>query len=174
MRTLLVTAVAFGALATVAHAQTPAPTPQALTDVYSCAQIQDDAQRLQCYDGAVGRLRQAETQGQVVAVDRARAQEIERDSFGFHLPSLSRLLPNIEGGQDVIDNIEMTVARVRVSPTGYHTFEMENGQTWTQVEPENARNVRAGDVVTIRRAALGSFRLISSRGGAGHRVRRQG
>lgn len=174
MRTFLFTAVAFAALATFADAQTPAPTPQALTDVYSCAQIQDDAQRLQCYDGAVGRLRQAETQGQVVAVDRAQAQEIERDSFGFHLPSLSRLLPNLEGGDDVIDNIEMTVARVRVSPTGYHTFEMENGQTWTQVEPENARNVRAGDVVTIRRAALGSFRLISSRGGAGHRVRRQG
>jgi hypothetical protein len=174
MRTFLVTAVAFAALTPLAQAQTPAPTPQALTDVYSCAQVQDDAQRLQCYDGAVGRLRQAETQGQVVAVDRAQAQEIERDSFGFHLPSLSRLLPNLEGGSDVIDNIEMTVARVRVSPTGYYTFEMENGQIWTQVEPENARNVRAGDTVTIRRAALGSFRLISSRGGSGHRVRRQG
>jgi hypothetical protein len=172
MRTFLVTAVALAALAPVAHAQTPPPTPQALTDVYTCAQVQDDAQRLQCYDGAVGRLRQAETQGQVVAVDRAQAQEIERDSFGFHLPSLSRLLPNLEGSDDVIDNIEMTVTRVRVSALGYHTFEMENGQVWTQVEPENARNVRAGDVVSIRRASLGSFRLISSRGGSGHRVRR--
>jgi hypothetical protein len=66
------------------------------------------------------------------------------------------------------------VTRVRVGPTGYHTFEMENGQVWTQVEPANARNVRAGDVVSIRRASLGSFRLISSRGGAGHRVRRAG
>jgi hypothetical protein len=175
MRTFLVTAVAFAALASIAQAQTPPPTPQALTDVYTCAQVQDDAQRLQCYDGAVGRLRQAETQGQVVAVDRAQAQEIERDSFGFHLPSISRLLlPNLEGSDDAIDNVEMTVARVRVSPTGYHTFEMENGQVWTQVEPENARNVRTGDVVNIRRASLGSFRLISSRGGAGHRVRRAG
>ena len=172
MRTFLVTVIAFAALAPLASAQTPGPTPQALTDVYGCAQIQDDAQRLQCYDGAVGRLQQAETQGQVLAVDRAQAQEIERDSFGFQLPSLSRLLPNLDGGQDALDNVEMTVARVRVSPTGYHTFEMENGQVWTQVEPENARNVRTGDVVTIRRAALGSFRLISSRGGAGHRVRR--
>jgi hypothetical protein len=173
MRTFLVSAVALAALAPLAQAQTPAPTPQALTDVYSCAQIQDDAQRLQCYDGAVGRLRQAETQGQVVAVDRAQAQEIERDSFGFHLPSLSQLLPNLEGGDEALDNVEMTVARVRVSALGYHTFEMENGQVWTQVEPESARNVRAGDAVTIRRAALGSFRLVSSRGGTGHRVRRQ-
>jgi hypothetical protein len=173
MRTYLISAAALAALVSAASAQTPAPTPQALTDVYACGQIQDDAQRLQCYDNAVGRLRQAETQGQVVAVDRAQADEIERDSFGFHLPSLARLLPNLEGSDREIDNIQMTVASVRASPTGYHTFEMENGQIWTQVEPQRARNVRPGDTVTIERAALGSFRLISSRGGAGHRVRRQ-
>jgi hypothetical protein len=173
MRTFLITAVAVAALAPTALAQTPAATPQALTDVYACAQVQDDAQRLQCYDGAVGRLRQAETQGQVVAVDRAQAQELERDSFGFHLPSLSRLVPNLEGGDREIDDVQMTVTRIRVSPHGYHTWEMENGQIWEQIEPEAARNVRVGDTVTIERAALGSFRLISSRGGAGHRVRRR-
>jgi hypothetical protein len=174
MRTFLFTAAAAAALLSSAQAQTPTPTPQAITDVYACAQVQDDAQRLQCYDGAVGRLRQAESAGQVVAVDRQQAREIERDSFGFHLPSLSRLLPNLEGGDEAIDDVQFTVTRVRVSPTGYHTFEMDNGQVWTQVEPQGARNVREGDVVTIRRASLGSFRLISSRGGAGHRVRRQG
>lgn len=173
MRTIYLALILVGLGAGGAAAQTPAATPQALTDVYACAQIQDDAQRLQCFDGAVGRLRQAESQGQVVAVDREQARELERDSFGFHLPSLSRLLPNLEGGQEAIDDVQFTVARVRASPTGYHTFEMENGQIWAQVEPQNARNVRAGDTVTIRRAALGSFRLISSRGGAGHRVRRQ-
>ena len=173
MRAVLIMAVAFGALISAAYAQTPAPTPQALADVYACAQVQDGAQRLQCYDGAVGRLRQAATQGQVVAVDRAQAEELERDSFGFHLPSLSRLLPTLEGGDREIDNVQMTVARIRVSPHGYHTFVMENGQMWEQVEAQRARNVRVGDVVTIERAALGSFRLVSSRGGAGHRVRRQ-
>lgn len=173
MRTFWFVAVAAIALTPPAFAQTSAPTPQAITDVYACAQIQDDAQRLQCYDGAVGRLRQAESQGQVVAVDRSQAAEIERDSFGFHLPSLSRLLPNLEGGDREIDNVQMTVASVSANPLGYHTFVMQNGQVWVQVEPDSARNVRAGDTVTIQRAALGSFRLISSRGGAGHRVRRQ-
>lgn len=171
MRVLCIAALA-AALPVAALAQTGQPTPQVLTDVYACAQMQDDAQRLQCYDAAVGRLRQAESQGQVVAVDRAQAAEIERDSFGFHLPSLSRLLPNLEGGDREIDNVQMTVAGVRVSPTGHHTFEMDNGQVWTQVEPQGARNVRPGDIVTIQRASLGSFRLVSSRGGAGHRVRR--
>jgi hypothetical protein len=157
-----------------AIAQTPNATPQALTDVYACAQVQDDAQRLQCYDNAVGRLRQAESQGQVVAVDREQVRELERDSFGFNLPSISRLLmPNLGGSEGPIEDVQMTVASIRVNPHGYHTFVMENGQVWTQVEPENARNVRVGDVVTIERAMLGSFRLISPRGGSGHRVRRQ-
>jgi hypothetical protein len=175
MRTILLGAAFSALVPAVALAQEPpAPTPQVLSDVYTCSQLQDDDQRLQCYDGAVGRLRQAETQGQVVAVDRAQAAEIERDSFGFHLPSLGRLLPNLEGGDREIDNVQMTVSVVRRSPTGYHTFQMDNGQTWTQVEPDSARNVRAGDVITIERAALGSFRLSSSRGGSAHRVRRTG
>jgi hypothetical protein len=159
----------FGA-ATSALAQT---TPQAMTDVYACAQVAGDAERLACFDRAVGLLREAENQGQLVAVDRGQAREIERDSFGFHLPSISRLLPDLQGGSDEIDNVQMTVASVRRSQLGYHSFVMENGQVWTQVEPQSARNVRAGDTITINRAALGSFRLSSSRGGAGHRVRRE-
>lgn len=157
----------------LASAQTPAQIPQALSDLHACAEIADEAQRLQCYDAAESRLRQAEIAGQVVAVDREQARELERDSFGFHLPSLSRLLPNLDGGDREIDNVEMTVASVRADPHGYYSFTMENGQVWVQVEPRNARNVRAGDTVTIQLAAVGSFRLISERGGAGHRVRRQ-
>jgi hypothetical protein len=174
MRTFLFTAFAAFALLPSAYAQDrqPAPSPQALTDVYACAQVQDDAGRLQCYDGAVGRLRQAESQGQVVAVDRQQARDLERESFGFHLPSLSRLLPNLDGGDQQIDHVQMTVSRISVSPFGYSTFVMDDGQVWEQVEPENARNVRVGDTVTIESASFGSFRLISPRGGAGHRVRR--
>jgi len=172
MRTVS-TALALAFIPAMAVAQTPDATPQVLTDVYACAQVQDDAQRLQCYDGAVGRLRQAETQGQVVAVDREQARELERESFGFNLPSLSRIIPNLEGGDREIDDVQMTVASVRANPLGFHTFTMENGQVWVQVEPDSARNVRPGDVVTVQRASLGSFRLTSSRGGGGHRVRRQ-
>ncbi len=118
-------------------------------------------------------MRQAEAEGQLVAVDRGQAEELERESFGFRLPSLSRLLPSMDGGDRDLDNVEMTVARVRALANGYHAFVMENDQVWAQVEPQGVRNVRAGDTVRIERAALGSFRLISPRGGAGHRVRRE-
>jgi len=159
------------ALVSSAAAQT---TPQAMTDVYACAQVTDNTERLACYDRAVGVLQQAQTQGDLVAVDRGQARELERDSFGFNLPSLSRLLPDLGGGDQQIDNVQMTVARVRANANGYHSFIMEDGQVWTQVEPQSARNIRAGDTITINRAALGSYRLSPSRGGSGHRVRREG
>ena len=36
-----------------------------------------------------------------------------------------------------------------------------------------AANVRAGTNVRVRRAMMGSFMLVSERGGAGYRVRRE-
>jgi hypothetical protein len=175
MRILAIVAALSLLTVTAASAQTPpaATTPQALSDVYACAQISDSAQRLACYDNAVGRLQQAETRGQVVAVDREQARTIERESFGFHLPSLSRILPNLEGGDREIDNIQMTVVGIRERAHGVHAFVMDDGQVWTQLEAQSVRNVRVGDTVTLQRAALASFRLVGSRGGAGHRVRRE-
>ena len=176
MRMAFVAAACLFAAALPALAQTePSPrTPETLGAVYSCTEIQNDAERLRCFDDAVRHLRQAQTQGQVVAVDREQARSVAQESFGFNLPSLSRLLPNLQGSEERIENVQATVTRIRTSPDGYSTFEMEGGQVWTQVEPQSARNVRVGDIVTIERAALGSFRLISPRGGRGHRVRRQG
>lgn len=175
MRVLSLAAVfLIAAIATVSAQQLPQQsTPEALTSVYQCANITDDAQRLACFDGAVGRLRSAETQGQIVAVDRNQAASIERESFGFHLPTLSRLLPNLDGGDREINNVQMVVERIRPRSNGTYSFVMEGGQVWSQVEVQSVRNIREGDTVRIENASLGSFRLIGSRGGNGHRVRRE-
>jgi hypothetical protein len=164
-----------------AFGQTTPPdqsSPAALSAVYACSQIQDDHQRLACFDTAVGHLKQAETQGQIVAVDRERARTVERDAFGFNLPSLMRLLPNLGGGPHAsgdseINSISATVARLHAGPTGYLTFVLDNGQSWTEVEAADVNNIRVGDQVTIHRASMGSFRLTGTRGGQGYRVRRQ-
>jgi len=171
MRYVTVVAAMF-ALAASANAQ-EIDTPTVLSDVYGCAEIADGAQRLACYDGAVGRLRQAETQGQVVAVDRQQVDEIRRESFGLTLPNLGRLLPQNGDREDGFETMDMVVERTTQNSSGRTRFFMGNGQTWVQVEPRSARNVRVGDTVTIRRAALGSYMLSPARGGAAHRVRRE-
>lgn len=189
MRTILL-AASFTLFATAAAAQAPAPatpTPDAVAQVYRCAETTDDAQRLACYDAAVGRLRTAQQTGEVTVIDRASVAEVERDSFGFSLPSLSRLLPF--GGRDAPqtsaqqssgaapqeirpDEQEFSVQRVIDNGSGRNTFVMTNGQVWTQIEARRSR-VRNGDAVTIRRAVLGSFVLVPQRGGEALRVHRQ-
>ena len=156
-----------------AVAQTTQPeAPQILTDAFQCAEIQDDAQRLACYDSAVGRLRTAQTQGQIVTIDREQAETLDRESFGFTLPNLSRLLPSVNGDRGGVEEIQAQVVDVTGAARERRRFVLSNGQSWDQVEAQRAANVRVGDTVTIRNAAMGTFMLTSSRGGAGHRVRR--
>lgn len=62
-----------------------------LDEVYNCAAIDNSDDRLACYDAAVGRLQQAEASGDVRMVTRKDVEAVERDAFGFNLPTLPRL-----------------------------------------------------------------------------------
>jgi hypothetical protein len=149
-------------------------TPDVLNQVYACARVTSETERLACYDSAVGRLREAQSSGNLLAVDRAQAHEIERDAFGLSLPSLPRLFGrrNTETYADAVQAVEMRVARVEHLPGGRSSFTMENGQIWTQIEGVSARNVRVGGAVTVHQAALGSFLMSVQAGGPALRVRR--
>jgi hypothetical protein len=171
MKHVLLFALLFFSAGTAA-AQTE--RPQQLSQAYSCRPIQDVAERAACYDRAIDELMAAEQQGEFVAVDRGRVEAAQRESFGFNLPSISSLIPRIGGGGSIeLEALELQVERVVTLPDGRRMFVMTDGQRWTQVEAQRSGNVRAGDAVTVRRAAVGTFMLVSERGGAGHHVRRQ-
>lgn len=173
MRYVMAALVILCSASTTAHAQDQqAQSPEALAGVYACAGLADDAERLACYDAAVGRMRQAETEGQFVAVDRQQAESMRRESFGFSLPSITNVFRGGDGGGE-LDRVELQVDRILTRSDGRHIFVMADGQRWVQIEPRRTSNVRSGDTVTVRRAALGSFMLVSERGGAAHRVRRE-
>lgn len=181
---IVLASLAFIALAgpVAAQEQTPA-TPGALDQVYACRSITDEAQRLACYDGAVGRLQEAQNTGNLVAVDRGQAQEMDREAFGFSLPSLSRIFgggsssapnaPNAPPQFERVDNIAMEIASVTHRRNLPSTFRMTNGQVWVQIDDEVARNVREGGSVTIQRASMGSYLMRVEAGGPAIRVRRQ-
>jgi hypothetical protein len=169
MRVLVATIWLVAAPAALAQ---PSPAPEALGKVYACVDIADDARRLACFDTSVGALQQAQQRGDLISVDRSQAQEVERESFGFRLPALSSLIPggDREGGHA---GMEMTVARIVERGSGRRAFVMTNGQVWAHTEVQRGGIVRVGDSVTVRRAAMGSFLMSPSRGGAAHRVRRE-
>ena len=166
----------------VAAQEQSTATPDALDRVYACRSITDEVQRLSCYDAAVGNLQAAQNSGNLVAVDRQHAQEVDREAFGFQLPSLSRLFGSNSGTASAnpsapqferIDNIQMTIASVTLRRNMPATFRMTNGQTWVQIDDEVARNVREGGSVTIVRASMGSYLMRVEAGGPAIRVRRQ-
>lgn len=166
--------IALGICVGSAWAEEPAAgTPQAVTAVYQCTSVTPESDRLACYDAAVARLREAEGRGDVVAVDRQRAEEVRRESFGLSLPGLASIFQGNGQHFETIDNVPMQVERVVGGSGGRARFIMSNGQTWVQVEPQDTHNVRDGDTITIRRGAFGTYFLSPSRGGQGHRVRRE-
>ena len=165
------------AFALPAAAQTQGPaTPGVLDQVYACANITDEAQRLACYDGAVGRLREAQNTGNLVAVDRQQAEQVEREAFGFSLPSLPRLFRRGEdSGSDgqtqapaiaEVDRVTLEIVRVTENQVGTTRYHMNDGSVWERTGGGNNRAARAGARVEIRRGAVGSYMMYFDVGAA--------
>lgn len=158
-----------------------AETSGAPTDsVYACAAIPEDAARLACFDSAVAELRSKEQAGLIQTVDVAKIKEIERDAFGFSMPSLPALFnrSNASGKTsqeaESIDEITVGVKSARIQGvTGRAIVVLENGQTWEQNDTTslNAMSLRKAKEARVRKAALGSF-MMSVDGGKAFRVKR--
>lgn len=132
----------------------------AASDPRACVAIEDAAARLACYDAAFERA--------PVAAAGAATTE-----FGMN----DRLRREKDGGSPKDTEpaeISASVATASRNPQGYYTLELDNGQRWYVSESAPAQAFRQGDVVTIRRAALGSYLLTRSRGGESLRAKRIG
>jgi hypothetical protein len=175
MRCLLAALLALTAAPAIAHAASP------LDPIYACAAIANDSERLKCFDAALAKLKATEQSGDVTIVDREGVRSLEKDSFGFHLPSIGALFarraPNAAAPVSVnAQTIEEVAAKItRLGRSGADqqaVFTLDNGQVWRQIDTASTATVKAGEAVTIKRAAMGSFMLVRAVGGAGIRVRR--
>jgi hypothetical protein len=156
----------------LAAADPPAP----LTDMFACADISHDPDRLDCYDNAVAQLRTAASAGELQAYDSSTLEAIERESFGFNLPSLLQLRRPGPAASPDRDNLNEIVGAIRSarSVNGRAVITLDNGQVWTQIDTTrvSALKLRNGGEARIRRAALGSYLMIIDNSGAAFRVRR--
>lgn len=157
----------------------------------SCLGIADPAVRLACYDAAFGQGGQAPARGDAQpgsgttsvgaaavvppappppagAAEASVVQGVQ--DFG-----LSEAQRQARDGKDVDEkapkSLEATVVKVASRPRGELVITLDNGQVWVQQEVDQRARVSAGDVVTIRKAALGSHLLVTA-GGVATRVRR--
>ena len=132
-------------------AQTAAPEGlvQQLTQ---CRSIQDDAQRLVCFDEASAPF----VSGDIVVMDRNQVRETNRNLFGFSGPQLD-LFGN---GSEQVDTITATLSEARQTGTGPWILTLSDGSVWMQTDSDHQRlRFRPGLEVTVRRAAFGSYLL---------------
>jgi len=144
----------------------------------SCATVADDRTRLACYD-ALWRdaaaqpsemsVAPAPANGAAAAPQVAAAAVDPMDDFG--LSEAAKRARDPGKGGDANSSISGVVTTVRRQPAGELIVTLENGQVWTQLSVDTRARVAIGDTVTIRRAALGSYMLVTAHGYA-TRVRR--
>lgn len=157
----------------IALAQTEDPV--STQAVYDCASIGEDTERLACYDNAVGRLKAAEEAGEVTTISRVEVETVQRDAFGFSLPSLPRIaMPKLGGDDDrEITEIRAGVDSIKASRVNGLTVTLDNGQVWQQTDTRSVSYSKRKGVkeAIVKQAALGSF-MMKLDGGTAFRVKR--
>ncbi|MBL4877913.1 hypothetical protein [uncultured Hyphomonas sp.] len=138
-------------------------------DVYACTSVAEDADRLACYDAAVGRLQEAEAAGDVTTVTRKEVEQVRQDSFGFSIPSLPSLMIGKSDKDTSLKEVVLPVKAVR-GARGNLVITLENGQVWRQIDSKPLRNNDQTEA-QIYEAALGSFKMKLD-GGVAFRVER--
>lgn len=174
MKKLVLSAILVASAAPLALAQEDAPI--STKAIYACAEITDDSERLACYDETVGRFEAAEASGEVTTISKAEVEELQKDSFGFSLPSIPRIvMPKFGGGDEDGELKTVTVAVTEVERLRYDNLRvtLENGQVWEQTDGKRIQfSKRLGvESASIKRASLGSF-MMKLDGGSSFRVKR--
>lgn len=144
-----------------------------LDEAQRCASQTDDRARLACYDQVFGRPPGASAQplaGTAAAAANpgpssghsaeALPANPEAD-FGLSAAAKQARDPE-KAKQYYPDSIAGKVATVGHRPTGELIVTLVNGQVWAQMDPDTRATVKAGDSVTIKRAALGSYLLVTA------------
>lgn len=137
-------------------------TPQALAHATSvpaaqlarCAAIAAAAQRLSCYDALAASVLPARAAGASGAAAHSDAAAAPSDASSFGLPPPQLAL--MQGPS----SIHARLQGVTSNPYGDTIVQLDNGQAW-KVEQSDAP-LWSGEAVTIRRAALGSFLMVTS------------
>lgn len=133
----------------------------------ACRPIADDQSRLRCYDEAVDTAYAAHSPATAIS----SAGALEGESLFGKPPEESRALASRQLGLDDPATLDATVTQTLRNAAGKLVITLQNGQVWTQLDTTNLK-LEAGEPVSIRKAALGSYLLQKQSGGRSLRVRR--
>jgi len=134
-----------------------APTIAKSEEAARCVALDDAALRLACYDELHGRKSDAAVSassagstaaGAAGAAPRGESRDAAAD-FGLTKRSSPEEL--------AVKSISASIASSAARADGYWVMTLDNGQVWVARELKSAFAPRSGQLVTVRRAALGSY-----------------
>ena len=136
----------------------------------ACQSIANDAERLSCYDSAVGRVVAATDQGEVQIVNKEDIRKTRRGLFGFSLPKIDLF----GGDDDEEDLLQSVITDVRIQGRNTVFLTIEEGNAVWRIPSADRRvmRTRPGDTVEFKKASLGSYfiRINGRNGVKGRRV----
>lgn len=147
-----------------------------LDSLRTCQAITDSAERLACFDKAVGTIVAASDSDGLRIVDREEVRETRRKLFGFALPDLGifgrRDGEGHDAREDELEVLQTTITSVRGTGDGYILTTAEGAKWQIDSVPRRLLTPKAGQSLEIRNAALSAYFLrINGQGGVkGRRI----
>jgi hypothetical protein len=155
--------LAMAIIVTVANAAAAAPAPEPT----ACTRLDDDRARLACFDALFPRGGRPDASGAVTAAAAGAPPPAPAPEAAFGVNDNVRRARGETPATDAMpERIESTVTRLDPLEPGRIRITLANGQVWEQVEPSARFQPRAGEMVTVRQASLGSYLMRASRGAA--------
>jgi hypothetical protein len=153
-----------------------AAEPSALERAQACVNQSDDAQRLACYDAALGvgsdTDSSAATNDAISPVPQKAAASpapspttqdpTATESFGYYGDIAREKVDREAAAAPKLKMLQARITAIERLPLGEFVVTLDNGQVWRQKAKESIGPLHVGDQVTIRAGALGSFRLSGS------------
>jgi hypothetical protein len=137
-------------------APAPPPTAAAVKAVMDCRALTDSAQRLACFDKAVGAMAEAESSGDLMTIDREQRRAVRKQAFGLTLPTLE--IFNRGEKPEEANRITAKVARASQDQSGRWIITLDDGAVWLQTDDYSLnRDPKAGSSVVIMKGVMGSF-----------------
>ncbi|MCK0129094.1 type VI secretion protein [Erythrobacter sp. F6033] len=135
-----------------------------------CQKIADNAERLACFDNAVGQIVTATETGELTVINKEDAKKTRRSLFGFALPDIGIF----GGGDDEEDELfETTITSARYLSGKKIRFTTAEGAVWEMKNvPRRLQQIKSGDKAVFKQASMGTFfvRINGQLGVRGKRV----
>lgn len=124
--------------------------------LFSCIEIENDEERLACYDREVRAFSAAKGKGEIIIAERKDVETARREVFGLSVSDNPIFGDSNDEGVKTITAVITSVNKLR---DGRWVMTLDTGASWVQTEVrQNRRGPKEGETIEISRGGFGAFK----------------